>query len=126
MIKAQNDKGTRRTSWLGSEETSQTRGANGDLLVLGEGEKGRRKGKETGGEREGKGEGEGQGGGEGEGRGRGRGRGRVDLGVSFCSPDFLQTLRNTTPSSFWVLMGAASPRERNNGQHEKLSSKANR
>lgn len=69
MIKAQNDKGTRRTSCLGSEETSQTRGANGDLLVLGEGERGRRKGKETGGEREGKGEGkgEGEGGGEGEG-----------------------------------------------------------
>lgn len=117
MIKAQNDKGARRTSWLSSEETSQTGGAKGDLSVLGE--------EEGEGDRKGRGRRQ-EGNGEGKGRGRGRGKGKGGLGVSSCSPGFLQTLRNTTPSSFWVLMGAASPRERNNGQHEKLSSKANR
>lgn len=74
MIKAQNDKGARRTSWLSSEETSQTGGANRDLLVLREGERGRRKGKETGG---GGGGGRGR---EGDGRGRRRGRGREGRG----------------------------------------------
>lgn len=51
MIKAQNDKGTRRTSCLGSEETSQTRGANGESVGVGGGGGGRGKGKrkETGG-----------------------------------------------------------------------------
>lgn len=49
----------------------------------------------------------------------------VDTG-SPSVPRLLQTLRITTPSSSWVLMGTTSPHEGNNGQQEKLSSKANR